>query len=196
MAEIGATLREARMRQRIDITEVEAETKIRGKYLRALENEEWELLPGPDVRQELPAHLRRLPRARRPLAGRGVQAPVRAPRDAGDRAAQAARAGPPAASRARPAAGGQPRCWIGLALVAVVLIGLFVLGRGDKNKNSGSVGRPRPRRPGRRPRTTTASGTRRQGDEEAAVATREDRPDRAALRLPARRGGPPRCSTA
>ena len=47
MPEIGASLREARMRQRIDITEVEADTKIRGKYLRALENEEWELLPGP-----------------------------------------------------------------------------------------------------------------------------------------------------
>src|SRR3954447_20213831 len=47
MPEIGTTLREARMRQRIDISEVEAETKIRGKYLRALENEEWNLLPGP-----------------------------------------------------------------------------------------------------------------------------------------------------
>jgi hypothetical protein len=46
MPEIGATLREARMRQRIDIAEVELETKIRAKYLRALENEEWDLLPG------------------------------------------------------------------------------------------------------------------------------------------------------
>jgi cytoskeletal protein RodZ len=40
-------LREARMRRRIDMTEVEAATKIRAKYLRALENEEWDLLPGP-----------------------------------------------------------------------------------------------------------------------------------------------------
>src|ERR687884_1070248 len=47
MPDIGPTLREARMRQRIDISEVESETKIRAKYLRALENEEWELLPGP-----------------------------------------------------------------------------------------------------------------------------------------------------
>ena len=47
MAEIGASLREARMRRRIDISEIEADTKIRAKYLRALENEEWELLPGP-----------------------------------------------------------------------------------------------------------------------------------------------------
>jgi len=47
MAEIGSTLREARIRARIDITEVESATKIRAKYLRAMENEEWDLLPGP-----------------------------------------------------------------------------------------------------------------------------------------------------
>ena len=35
------------MRDRIDISEVEAQTKIRAKYLRAIENEEWDLLPGP-----------------------------------------------------------------------------------------------------------------------------------------------------
>jgi hypothetical protein len=47
MPEIGPTLREARMRARIDVSEIEAQTKIRAKYLRALENEEWSLLPGP-----------------------------------------------------------------------------------------------------------------------------------------------------
>jgi hypothetical protein len=47
MAEIGPTLREARIRARIDMSEVEARTKIRAKYLRAIENEEWDLLPGP-----------------------------------------------------------------------------------------------------------------------------------------------------
>jgi cytoskeleton protein RodZ len=47
MPEIGETLREARMRRRIDMTDVESATKIRAKYLRALESEEWELLPGP-----------------------------------------------------------------------------------------------------------------------------------------------------
>ena len=34
------------MRERIDISEVETQTKIRAKYLRAIENEEWDLLPG------------------------------------------------------------------------------------------------------------------------------------------------------
>jgi Helix-turn-helix domain len=47
MPEIGETLREARMRARIDVSEIEATTKIRAKYLRAIENEEWDLLPGP-----------------------------------------------------------------------------------------------------------------------------------------------------
>ena len=46
MAGIGSTLREARMRQHLDIVDLEARTKIRGKYLRALEDEEWGLLPG------------------------------------------------------------------------------------------------------------------------------------------------------
>src|SRR5215213_367515 len=47
MPNIGDTLREARMRQQLDIADVEARTKIRAKYLRALENEEFGMLPGP-----------------------------------------------------------------------------------------------------------------------------------------------------
>jgi cytoskeleton protein RodZ len=47
MPGIGETLREARMRQRLDIADVEQRTKIRAKYLRALENEEFGMLPGP-----------------------------------------------------------------------------------------------------------------------------------------------------
>ncbi len=35
------------MRGRISIDEVETHTKIRARYLRAIENEEWDLLPGP-----------------------------------------------------------------------------------------------------------------------------------------------------
>ena len=46
------------MRARIDIGEVETRTKIRAKYLRAIENEEWDLLPGAGVCQELPTDLR------------------------------------------------------------------------------------------------------------------------------------------
>ena len=45
--DIGPTLRDARIRRKIDLTEIEQQTKIRVRYLRALENEEWDLLPGP-----------------------------------------------------------------------------------------------------------------------------------------------------
>jgi cytoskeleton protein RodZ len=47
MPTIGETLREARMRRHLDISDVESRTKIRAKYLRALENEEFGMLPGP-----------------------------------------------------------------------------------------------------------------------------------------------------
>src|SRR6058998_2864257 len=45
MFEIGSSLREARLRQALDFPEIEQATKIRGKYIRALEDEQFELLP-------------------------------------------------------------------------------------------------------------------------------------------------------
>ena len=44
---IGDVLKRTRARRKIDIQTVEDQTKIRTKYLRALENEEWDVLPGP-----------------------------------------------------------------------------------------------------------------------------------------------------
>jgi len=43
--EIGSSLREARLRQGLDFPEIEQATKVRGKYLRALEDEQFDLLP-------------------------------------------------------------------------------------------------------------------------------------------------------
>jgi cytoskeleton protein RodZ len=43
--EIGNSLREARLRQGLDLAEIEQATKIRSRYLRALEEEQFELLP-------------------------------------------------------------------------------------------------------------------------------------------------------
>jgi cytoskeleton protein RodZ len=45
--EIGEVLRSTRSRSGLDIYTVERETKIRAKYLQALENERWDVLPGP-----------------------------------------------------------------------------------------------------------------------------------------------------
>jgi cytoskeletal protein RodZ len=44
-ATVGNKLREARARRKLSLDEVEAETKIRSRYLQAIENEEWERLP-------------------------------------------------------------------------------------------------------------------------------------------------------
>jgi cytoskeleton protein RodZ len=44
--EIGNSLREARLRQGLDFPEIEQATKIRGKYLRSLEEEQFDVLPG------------------------------------------------------------------------------------------------------------------------------------------------------
>jgi len=43
--EIGSSLREARLRQGLDFPEIESGTKIRGKYLQALEEEHFDALP-------------------------------------------------------------------------------------------------------------------------------------------------------
>jgi cytoskeleton protein RodZ len=45
--EIGNSLREARLRKELDFPELEQGTKIRAKYLRALEDEAFDQLPGP-----------------------------------------------------------------------------------------------------------------------------------------------------
>ncbi len=45
MFEIGSSLKAARLRQGVELPEAEAATKIRAKYLRALEDERFEVLP-------------------------------------------------------------------------------------------------------------------------------------------------------
>jgi cytoskeleton protein RodZ len=43
---VGNKLRDARNRRKLSLAEVEAATKIRPRYLQAIENEEWDQLPG------------------------------------------------------------------------------------------------------------------------------------------------------
>jgi hypothetical protein len=47
MFEIGNSLRAARIRQKLEVSQAEGDTRIRAKYLRALEDERFEVLPGP-----------------------------------------------------------------------------------------------------------------------------------------------------
>ena len=46
MFEIGSSLREARTRRKLELSQVERDTRIRAKYLRALEDERFDVLPG------------------------------------------------------------------------------------------------------------------------------------------------------
>lgn len=43
---VGTILRQARNRRKVELSEVEAATRIRLRYLRAIEDEEWDVLPG------------------------------------------------------------------------------------------------------------------------------------------------------
>ena len=161
------------MRARIDISEIEAQTKIRAKYLRALENEEWDLLPGPDVRQELPAHVRRGAGPRRQAARRRVQAAPRAPQRG--RAAADQRRAAPASARAAPPGSRFPR----VALVALVIVGLvvalYLLGRGaDDSDEPPAAARPRRRRGRRRARRRTHRRPSAARPKPAAAADRGD----------------------
>ncbi len=46
MFEIGTTLREARVRRNLTLQQVEEDIKIRVKYVQAMENEDWDVMPG------------------------------------------------------------------------------------------------------------------------------------------------------
>ena len=134
MADIGATLREARMRQRIDISEVESETKIRAKYLRALENEEWDLLPGPTyVKSFLRTYAEALG-----LDGKLLIEEYKLRHERlSDVELQPIR--PPGAREPRRRRRvGSGRGWAVLAVVVLILGGLYAVGRIGNDNSSGS----------------------------------------------------------
>jgi len=119
MPEIGATLREARMRARIDVSEIEATTKIRAKYLRALENEEWSLLPGPTfVKSFLRTYAQALG-----LDGKSLVEEYRLHHERPSDAMLEPIVSTPQRNRRRPAPSGPSRGYI----VAVSLVGLVIL---------------------------------------------------------------------
>jgi len=142
MPSIGETLREARMRQNLDIADVERRTKIRAKYLRALENEEWAILPGPTF-------VKTFLRTYADLVGVDAHLLVeeyRTTYDPGDEVETHSRAGKPVASRRPSRRRKPPRGPPGIGtvvagLVVLLVAFLFVLGfvGGGKGKDkSGS----------------------------------------------------------
>ncbi len=162
------------MRSRIDITEIEAQTKIRAKYLRALENEEWDLLPGPTyVKTFLRTYADALGLDGRMLVEEyklrherlsDVELQPISPRGAREQ-------------RARERSGRRSR-FPRFGLVALVIVGLVValyaLGRGadDSNSPTGSG----------TPATTTRTST---GTTAARTTTQRSEPKPATLRITA-----------
>ncbi len=162
MGDIGATLRETRMRARIDVSEIEAKTKIRAKYLRALENEEWDLLPGPAyVRSFLRTYAQALGLDSKALLEE-YRREYERPRD-GDVA--------PMGAARRQRERGRPRMSRGYAIavaalgVLIVLLLVSVLGGGSSSKNN------------------AASTTVKRTTPAVAPAPRPARPRRVALQI-------------
>src|SRR6266536_253044 len=78
MFEFGSSLREARIRRGIELAQLAAETRIRTRYLQALEDERFELLPGSVYAKGFHSRLRRLPRPGQPALRGRVQRSFRA----------------------------------------------------------------------------------------------------------------------
>jgi len=160
MADIGATLREARVRARIDISEIEAETKIRAKYLRALENEEWDLLPGPTyVKTFLRTYAEALGLDARLLV---EEYKLRHERLTGDELARPI--GPPTGGRMRATPPGIPRGAVVSLIVVLLLATLFVLGKLSGGGDKGTAGPAAPasttKRSATQPPASSATGTK------------------------------------
>jgi cytoskeleton protein RodZ len=124
MPNIGDTLREARMRQHLDIADVESRTKIRAKYLRALENEEFGMLPGPTfVKTFLRTYAEALG-----LDPQVLVEEYRATYESREEAEQLQPLGPTAVARERRRGPGPPRGpWVAIALAVVVVVGVLLV---------------------------------------------------------------------
>ena len=124
MPNIGDTLREARMRQHLDIADVESRTKIRAKYLRALENEEFGMLPGPTfVKTFLRTYAEALG-----LDPQVLVEEYRATYETREEAEQLQPLGPTAVARERRRGPGPPRGpWVAIGLAVVLVVGALLL---------------------------------------------------------------------
>jgi hypothetical protein len=165
MADIGSLLRETRIRQKIDITTVEDATKIRAKYLRALENEEWRVLPGPTyVKTFLRTYAQFLGLDPHLLVDE-YSARFEEPEDLEVAAFARRRRVAERAQRMGPPRRG---IGIGIAILAIIVF-LFVLGlTGEDEGGDGTASRERP-----------ATQTAPQRDRSEPPAAEEERPRRA-----------------
>jgi cytoskeleton protein RodZ len=162
--DIGRALREARVARGITIEEVHERTKIRVRYLRAIEDEEWGLLPGS-------AYARGFIRAYATLVGLDAEALVedfarRVPPEEDLYPSDPVLEDPLGIGR-RPGFG--PGALV--ALVAVGILGLFLV-LGLTGGDEGGDGRRAQRKPSPEPEVTTTSTTQAPKPEPSEVTLR------------------------
>jgi cytoskeleton protein RodZ len=129
------------MRARIDVSEIEATTKIRAKYLRALENEEWGLLPGPTfVKSFLRTYAQALG-----LDGKSLVEEYRLHHERPSDAMLEPIVSTPQRNRRRTPSGGPSRAYVAavsvIGVLIVVLVVALVLGGGSSKPKSASTAR-------------------------------------------------------
>jgi hypothetical protein len=129
------------MRQHLDIADVESRTKIRAKYLRALENEEFGMLPGPTfVKTFLRTYAEALG-----LDPQVLVEEYRATYESREEAEQLQPLGPTAVARdrRRGVGIGPPRGpWVALGLAVVAIVGvLLVIGLVGGDEEGGGGGK-------------------------------------------------------
>lgn len=137
---IGPTLKDARRRLGMDIKEAEERTKIRTRYLRALEAEDWEVLPAP-------AYVRGFLRAYGQILGLDGAALADRYRRSYEEPAAAAAAPPEPVLRNRRPSGSRPPSrggWI-VAIGVAVLILVAILAVIGLTSDDGGDDAPRPK---------------------------------------------------
>ena len=126
------------MRARLDVSEIESQTKIRAKYLRALENEEWSLLPGPTF---IKSFLRTYAQALN-LDGRALVEDYRLHHERPSEVAFDPIASTPTRTRQRVPGSGPSRAYVvsvaAVGLVIVLLIVLLATGGGSSKNGTGT----------------------------------------------------------
>jgi len=146
------------MRARIDVSEIEAQTKIRAKYLRALENEEWGLLPGPTfVKSFLRTYAQALG-----LDGKALVEEYRLHHERGTEMFEPIVSTPGTARSRQPRGGGKPsRGYIAAVSIVGALIVLLIvlLATGGGGSSQKHPGRPAAKTGSKHAVTNTASHT-------------------------------------
>jgi cytoskeleton protein RodZ len=173
---IGEVLKRTRTREGLEIAEVEERTKIRTKYLRALENEEWDVLPNP-------AYARGFLRTYAELLGLDADALIdefRRQVESETPSGQPYTFSEPVLERRRQPLPGEPRGWgpwpvIGVVVVAAVavLLAIGLVGGDDEGGGNGkrATKQERKERQERRERRRERRQERQQAREEAQGAT-------------------------